>query len=108
MWFGIIFGAEGLLIWLCVMLLQHLGLSVWIPIAVALIVGVHFLPLAHVFEVPLYYWTGALSTLGVIACLLIPDMDKRVLSAALGMAAVLWATALMLLVRAHPVGLSKP
>ncbi len=36
-------------------LLARLGLSIWIPIAVAVIVGLHFIPLARVFEVPLYY-----------------------------------------------------
>jgi hypothetical protein len=102
MWFGIIFGAEGLLIWLCAMLLEHLGLSAWIPLAVAAIVGLHFLPLAHLFEVQLYYWTGALSVLGMIACALIPDAGLRALSAALLMAAVLWGTALVLLVRIDP------
>jgi hypothetical protein len=66
MLFGIIFGLEGGLIWLCATLLAHVGLSIWIPIAVAVIVGLHFIPLARVFEVPLYYWTGVLSVLGML------------------------------------------
>ena len=60
MLFGIIFGTESGLIWLCATLLARLGLSIWIPIAVAVIVGLHFIPLARVFEVPLYYWAGVL------------------------------------------------
>jgi hypothetical protein len=107
MWFGIIFGAECLLICLAAILLASLGLSIWIPIAVAAIVGLHFLPLARVFEVPLYYWTGALSVLGMLACSLIPDPATRVLCAGLVMAAVLWATALLLLLRAHPGAISR-
>ena len=105
MWFGIIFGAEGLLIWLCAMLLDHLGLSIWIPIAIAAIVGLHFLPLARVFEVSLYYWTGAISVLAMLACCMIHDSGTRVLCAGLLMAAVLWGTALLLLLRADPARL---
>ncbi len=66
MLFGIIFGLEGGLIALCSTLLARYGLSIWIPIAAAVIVGVHFIPLAFVFEVPLYYWTGVLSVLGML------------------------------------------
>ncbi|MGA9978680.1 MAG: hypothetical protein WBQ08_08600 [Candidatus Sulfotelmatobacter sp.] len=104
MLFGIIFGAESGLIWLCAMLLARLGLSVWIPIAVAVIVGLHFIPLARVFEVPLYYWTGALSVLGMLGCSLIRDAGTRLLCAGLTMAAVLWLTAVLLLLQARLSG----
>jgi len=97
--FGIIFGAECALIAFCAMLLGHLGLGIWIPIAVAIVVGLHFIPLARVFEVSLYYWTGVLSVLGMIACSLISDAGTRLLSAGLVMAAVLWCTALLLVLR---------
>ncbi len=102
MWFGIIFTAEGLLIGLAAGLLNHLGLGDWIPIAAAVIIGLHFLPLARLFEVPLYYWTGALSLLGMIASSLIPDSGTRTLCASLIMAAILWLTAALLLVKTHP------
>jgi hypothetical protein len=104
MLFGIIFGIEGGLIWLCATLLARLGLDIWIPIAVAVIVGLHFLPLARVFEVPLYYWTGALSVLGVLVCSLIRDPGVRVLCAGLTMSAVLWLSAIWLLLQARLVG----
>ena len=100
MLFGIIFGLEGGLIWLCATLLAHVGLSIWIPIAVAVIVGLHFIPLARVFEVPLYYWTGVLSVLGMLGCSLIRDAGTRLLCAGLIMAVVLWMTALLLLLQA--------
>ncbi|MGB8886853.1 MAG: hypothetical protein WCC87_09015 [Candidatus Korobacteraceae bacterium] len=100
MLFGIIFGIECALIWLCAMLLARLGLSIWIPIAVAVIVGLHFIPLARVFEVRLYYWTGALSVLGVLGCSLIHEAGTRLLWAGLTMAAVLWLTAVRLLLQA--------
>ena len=73
----------------------------WVPIAVAVIVALHFLPLARVFEVPLYYWTGALCVLGVLGCSLIRDAGTRLLCAGLIMAAVLWLTALLLLLKAR-------
>ncbi|MGB6687438.1 MAG: hypothetical protein WBE76_06315 [Terracidiphilus sp.] len=101
--FGIIFGAEGGLIALCATLLARMGLDIWIPIAVAIIVGLHFLPLARVFEVPLYYWTGALSVLGMLGCSLIRDAGTRVLCAGLVMGAVLWLTAAVLLLQARPM-----
>jgi len=98
-WFGIIFGIEGALIGLSCAWLGNHGHGDWVPIAIALIVGVHFLPLAKLFEVPVYYWTGALSTLGVLACLLIHDFPLRVLGVGLVMAVVLWLTVAYLLAR---------
>jgi hypothetical protein len=92
--FGIIFGAEGLLIGLCSAVLGHLHRTEWIPLAIAVIVGLHFLPLAHVFEVPTYYWTGALIVLAMLPCALIRNPDSRILCASLSMAAILWLTAL--------------
>lgn len=95
--FGIILGVEGGLIALDAA--GERGLGFWIPIAIAIIVGVHFLPLVHVFEVPLYYWTGALSVLGVLGCLLIRDVYTRLLWVGLVMAAVLWLSVVLLLLQ---------
>jgi hypothetical protein len=99
MLFGIIFGIEGGMIALSSTLLARYGLSIWIPFAAAIIVGLHFIPLAFVFEVPLYNWTGALSVFGAVGCLLIGDVSARLLCLGLVMAAVLWLTALVLLVK---------
>jgi FtsH-binding integral membrane protein len=103
MFFGIIFGIEGLLIGCCSMLLAHFSMSNWIPIAAAVIVGLHFIPLARVFEVPLYYWTGGLIVLGMVVCSLIRNADSRVLCAGLVMGGLLWMSALKLLLHARPV-----
>jgi hypothetical protein len=105
-WFGIIFGIEGLSIGLCAGLLAHFGLADWIPIAAGIIVGLHFLPLARLFQVPLYYWTGALCVLGLLACSLIGNATIRVLSAGLIMAAVLWLTSLLVLLRTRPTSVN--
>lgn len=103
MLFGIIFGAEGALIALCSTQLARFGQSIWIPVVAAIIVGLHFIPLARVFEVPLYYWTGALSVLGVVGCSLIRDVGARQLCAGLVMAAVLWLTAVVLLLQSRSI-----
>jgi hypothetical protein len=102
MLFGIIFGIEGALIAISSILLASHGLGLWIPFVVALIVGLHFLPLAGVFEVPLYYGTGIFCVLGVLGCLFIHDPAKRVLCVGLVMAAVLWLSVLLLLMQPRP------
>ncbi len=102
-YFGIIFGLEGGLIALSSALLARAGLGHWIPVAVGFIVGVHFLPLAYVFEVPLYYWTGGLIVFGILACLLIHVVGLRLLCVGLVMAGVLWSTTLLLLLQTQPI-----
>lgn len=59
-WFGVVFGAEAVLIALASILLSNFQLSYFIPPMTGLIVGIHFLPLARLFRVPAYYITGAL------------------------------------------------
>ncbi len=97
--FGIVFGLEAALIALCSALLARSGLPEWIPVEVGLIVGLHFIPLAHIFAVRLYYWTGAFSVLGILGCLLIHPIGTRLLSVGMVMAAVLWFTTVLLLVQ---------
>ncbi len=101
--FGITFGVEAGLIALSSELLAHYGFGDWIPMAVGIIVGVHFLPLAHIFEAPLYYWTAALCVLGILGCLFIHEVGLRLLCVGLVMAGVLWLTAVVLMVRAGRV-----
>ena len=100
--FGIIFGVEGGLIALCSALLARAGLDTWIPMAAAVIVGLHFLPLARLFEVRLYYWTGAIIVVAMLGCSLIRDAVARQLCAGLAMAAVLWLTAVVVVLQARP------
>jgi hypothetical protein len=68
--------------------------------AVALIVGVHFLPLARWLPAPRYYLTAvALMALGAIG-LWIPEARTRITLVSAGAAIVLWATAAAALRRA--------
>lgn len=73
MWFNIIFAAEGLAIGIAIAVCnatQHVDL---IPIVVAIIVGIHFFPLASLFQVRIYHFTGALlCLLAVVAWLFVP------------------------------------
>ena len=60
MWFGIIFGLEGVLIAAAsVICVSTDHLELFVPV-MALIVGAHFFPLAHLFKVKIYYITGLL------------------------------------------------
>ncbi len=100
--FGIIFTLEGAFIALAAVLLSRHQLTDWIPVAAALIVGVHFLPLAHVFRVPLYYATGVLSILAAVVCFAIRDPASRVFWLGLSMAAILWLSASAALLQTRP------
>lgn len=57
--FGIIFGLEGVLIGAASGVLGATGLSDYINPVIALIVGLHFIPLARVFERTIDYWIAA-------------------------------------------------
>ena len=50
MQFGIIFGIEGALIGLSSALFRRLGCAYWVLPMMAVIIGLHFLPLAYVFK----------------------------------------------------------
>lgn len=68
LWFGIVFGLEIVLIALANTLLSIFNANTFSSPVTALIVGVHFLPLAYLFRVTAYYITGALlSILALIA-----------------------------------------
>jgi hypothetical protein len=48
--FGVIFGAEGIIIWLAATLLGVTGHDDFIVPVIALIVGLHFYPMARIFR----------------------------------------------------------
>jgi hypothetical protein len=107
MFSGIVFGIESALVALCSGLLARHGCSVWIPMAMGIIVGLHFLPLARLWEMPLYYLTGVVSVLGILGCLLVRDAGTRLLCVGSVMTSVLWLTALLLLWQTQPVQLAR-
>lgn len=94
--FGIVFGAEGLLIFLAVSALTHFHLEAYIMTAVAAIVGLHFLPLARLFRVPLYYWVGGVMLANALLSLALASPTREI-AVGLSMGAILWLTCVLVL-----------
>jgi hypothetical protein len=72
MWFGIIFGAEGLLIFIAINVVINLGRAdLSIPV-IALVVGLHFYPMAKIFKRTIDYYLATWTTLiAIVAIVLI-------------------------------------
>jgi len=91
---------EGVAIFVTGNVLQNLHRGDLMVPAIAIIVGLHFFPLARGIPVRLYHATGAGLVLAGIIGLLLPAAERPM---AVGMSAalVLWATALIVLLRAR-------
>ncbi len=96
---------EGLAIFLTVNVLGWLHLAAWTAPAVALIVGLHFLPLARLFAVRAHLVTGAAVMACALAAPLLPA-EVRVTAVCLGAGLILWVSAIRAVVIAH--GLASP
>ena len=75
----------------------------WIPATICLVVGLHFIPLARLFRVPLYYATAVAlclvaATTMVLGAAGAPESLWRLLPG-IGVALVLWVTGATLLAR---------
>ncbi|RED56295.1 DUF7010 family protein [Cohnella lupini] len=106
LWFNLIFAAEGIAVAITIAVCNATGHTELIPLVIAIIVGVHFFPLAPLFQVRLYYWTGALlCLLAIVTWLFVPSEfmigDHQVNAfmsiTGLGSALILWATGLAIL-----------
>ena len=84
-------GLEGLALFLAANVLIKAGLSAYVATAFAVIVGLHFLPLAKLLPVPIYYATALLLVLAGAAGLAV-DVAHRPLVISLAAAVVLWLT----------------
>lgn len=71
---------------------NNIGRQDLVPEIIGLIVGLHFLPLAKIFRAPIYVWTAAGMTLGVLASFAIPAGELRNLVACGICGLTLWAT----------------
>ena len=72
-WFGIIFGAEGLAIFVAINIVINLGhADLTIPV-IALVVGLHFYPMAKIFKRTVDYylatWTNLVAIIAIILIL---------------------------------------
>jgi hypothetical protein len=84
---------------LAIAVLAMLGWAPMTPAVVCAIVGVHFFPLARIFDEGLYAWTGALLcavSVGGLVALAIADGSFSRSVVGLGAASVLWASSLWL------------
>jgi hypothetical protein len=95
--FYLIFAIELAAIFLLVIVLNSIHRPQFILSGIALIVGLHFLPLASLFNTPLYYGTGLLGcTIGLVG-FFIADVDRRQKVVGLSFGTVLWLTAACIL-----------
>lgn len=97
--FGRVMAFEWVPILLTVVVLGCIGHPELIMPAIAVIVGVHFIPLAKLFDVPLYYWTGGSLVLIAVVSFAIGDQVLRQVITGLGCGLSLWLTSAVLLFR---------
>lgn len=91
--FNWINAAQWSAIFLLSWLLNRLGYGqVVVPMTVA-VVGLHFLPLAHLFRYPGHYLTGAALLAWALGCLLLGRQPALQAQAALGAGIILWTSA---------------
>ena len=105
-WFNIVFAVEFVLIGIAAIVTNVIGHFDWFFPIMAIIVGVHFFPLAYLFQVRTYYVTGALlCLLATITLLFIPKemsigghtIDAWWTLIGFGSMLVLWITSLVIL-----------
>lgn len=97
--FGIVTTVEFGLIFATVLVCRLAGRGELILPIIALIVGLHFIPLAAIFGVRIYYVTGIAIVLAVLASFFAPSEGLRQAVASLGCGSVLWLTSAFLLLR---------
>ncbi|HEX6123686.1 MAG TPA: hypothetical protein VFY89_11025, partial [Ktedonobacterales bacterium] len=110
--FAVVFTVEIVAIALAVWLLIRTGHTALIAPVVAVIVGLHFLPLAALFQAPAYYITGIAMSLLAVVCIVAVvvgahpgETPARLWSSVVGLgsAAILWATALWILMQGYGI-----
>lgn len=96
---GMASAVEGAAIFAAVIVLAKLGRRDLIAPAVAIIVGVHFLPIARWLPAPIYYLTAAMLIAIGMAGAGVPDLPVRVMTIGFGAATVLWLSCGVILLR---------
>jgi len=99
--FGIVSIIEFALIFVAVFLFRAIGRPDLILPAVAMIVGLHFIPLATIFNMRAYYFTGAAIIVGVLLSFAAPTVSVRQAIACIACGGVLWVTSVFLLIGAR-------
>jgi len=101
--FGWVFGLEGAAILIAVVMLNAAGRGDYVICAIALIVGIHFLPLASLFEAPVYYMTGVVGTALGLLGVFVTDVPTRLSVVGIGFVFLLWLTIAIILARVFPL-----
>lgn len=104
---GIASGVEGVLILVAVNVLANIGKRDFSAPVVAIIVGLHFLPLARWLPARFYYVTSALLVGCGIAGFSVADADRRLLTVSIGAACALWLTCAVVLIYASSHSAAK-
>lgn len=104
-WFNVIFIAEGLAIMVAILVCNITDQTNLIPLLIAVIVGIHFFPLAYLFKMRIYYVTGILLCfLSFITWFIVPSnitimeyqMSTHMSVVGFGSALILWGTGLVI------------
>ena len=95
---GIWSAVEGVAMFAAANVLINLGMSDAVGPALAIIVGLHFLPLARGIPVPLYYATGGALVAAGAAALLLPG-PHRLPATGAAAALILWISAAAIILR---------
>ncbi|MGQ5230177.1 DUF7010 family protein [Streptomyces sp. yara] len=100
---GIVNGVELLAVVAVIAVANASGRPAYIPVGIAFVVGLHFFPLARLYDQWQYLWTGALMTavavVGAVMALAGPSAGTVRVVVGLACAAVLWGSACHLAVR---------
>lgn len=105
-WFNIVFAVEFVLIGIAAIVTNVIGHFDWFFPIMAIIVGVHFFPLAHLFQVSAYYVTGMLlCLLAIVTLLFVPSeinvrghsIDAWWTLVGFGSMSILWITSIVIL-----------
>jgi hypothetical protein len=70
------------------------------PVGIAFIVGVHFLPLARIFRALIYYFTGSAVAAWSLGCWIMVSPARMAVWVGIGTGSILWLSAAYALLRA--------
>jgi len=73
------------------------------PVLIAIVVGLHFLPLARIFRTPVYYASGTAITLWCVLCWILFRSNALIASTSIGTGIMLWVTSAYVLLRARQI-----
>ncbi len=96
--FGMVLAFEWLPIFGAIFILNRIGRPELIVPAIALIVGLHFIPLAAIFGARLYYLTAGAMIVTTLSAFAISTQVSRQGTICAGCGVILWITAALLLV----------